>query len=181
MLHATTVIPKGHWHEAPRDRLVLVYDDRYRRRVVLKTASGAEILLNLVQPRVLQDGDALRLDDGGLVEVQAAPERLAEITCADLAGLVRVAWHLGNRHLPAELAGDRLRIREDHVIIAMVTGLGAKVEIVEVPFNPEGGAYGHGAVHSHSHGGHSHGGPSHGGHGHGPGHAHSHGDHDHSH
>ncbi len=156
MLHATSVIPRGHWQEPVRDHIVLAYDDRYRRRVMLKTAKGAEILLNLVQPRVLQDGDALRLDDGGLVEVKAAPERLAEITCSDTAALVRVAWHLGNRHLPTELVGDRLRIREDHVIVAMVKGLGADVRLVDAPFNPEGGAYGHGtiqggAVHGHAH------------------------------
>ena len=165
MLHATSVIPKGQWQGPPSDRIVLAYDDRYRRRVLLKTAGGAELLLNLVQPRVLRDGDALRLDDGGLVEVAAAPERLAEITGADAAALVRVAWHLGNRHLPTELIGDRLRIREDHVIVAMVRGLGAEVRLIEAPFNPEGGAYGHGAVHGPSHG-------SGGGHGHGGGHSH---------
>ena len=156
MLHATAVIPKGQWHEPAHDQIVLGYDDRYRRRVLLKTVSGAEILLNLVQPRVLQEGDALRLDDGCLVEVRAAPERLAEITCSDTAALVRIAWHLGNRHLPTELVGDRLRIREDHVIIDMVKGLGAHIDLIDAPFNPEGGAYGHGAVHGHSHG-HSHG------------------------
>ena len=86
----------------------------------------------------------------GLVEVKAAPERLAEIACADTAALVRVAWHLGNRHLPTQLVGDRLRIREDHVIVAMVKGLGAEVTLINAPFNPEGGAYGHGAVHGHS-------------------------------
>jgi urease accessory protein len=155
MLHAISVIPRGQWHEPVLDQIVLAYDDRYRRRVMLKTAKGAEILLNLVQPRVLQDGDALRLDDGGLVEVKAAPEKLAEITCADTAAMVRVAWHLGNRHLPTQLAGNRLRIREDHVIVAMVKGLGADVTLINAPFNPEGGAYGHGAVHGHSHG-HSH-------------------------
>ena len=170
MLLATSVIPKGQWHEAVRDQIVLAYDDRYRRRVLLKTVAGAELLLNLVQPRVLQEGDALRLDDGGLVEVKAAPERLAEIACADTAAVVRVAWHLGNRHLPTELVGNRLRIREDHVIIAMVKGLGAQVSIIDAPFNPEGGAYGHGAVHGHGHGdGQSH------------SHSHGHDGHDHSH
>ena len=172
MLHATAVIPRGQWQGTVTDRLVLAYDDRYRRRVLLRTAGGAELLLNLVQPRVLRDGDALRLDDGGLVVVEAAPERLAEITGADAAALIRVAWHLGNRHLPTELVGDRLRIREDHVIIAMVQGLGAEVRLIEAPFNPEGGAYDHGAVHGHAHdpGGHTH---SHGGH--------QQGAHDHSH
>ena len=175
MLHATSVVPKGQWSEDARDAVVLGYDDRYRRRVMLKTESGAELLLNLVQARVLQEGDALRLDDGGLVAVKAAPERLAEITCRDTAALVRVAWHLGNRHLPTELVGDRLRIREDHVIIDMVKGLGAEVTLIEAAFNPEGGAYGHGAVHGHSHGhGHGH------GHGH-QGHGHSHGHEEHGH
>ena len=155
MLHATSVIPKGQWHEPVLDHIVLAYDDRYRRRVVLKTAKGAEILLNLVQPRVLLDGDALRLDNGGLIEVRAAPERLAEITCADMAALVRVAWHLGNRHLPTQLIGDRLRIRADHVIVAMIKGLGADVQAIDAPFDPEGGAYGHGA--GHGHGAHAHG------------------------
>ena len=165
MLQATSVIPKGEWQGATRDTIVLAYDDRYRRRVLLKTEGGAELLLNLVQTRVLQEGDALRLDDGSLVEVKAAPERLAEITCVDTAALVRVAWHLGNRHLPTELVGDRLRIRDDHVIVEMVKGLGADVRIIEAAFNPEGGAYGHGAVHGHSHShGHVH--RHHGGSGH---------------
>jgi urease accessory protein len=83
--------------------------------------------------------------------VEAAPERLLEIACKDERALARIAWHLGNRHLATELADRIIFIREDHVIAEMVRGLGASVRTVERAFNPEGGAYGHGAVHGHSH------------------------------
>ena len=104
-------------------------------------------------------GDGLRLEDGRIVAVEAAPERLLEITCADERALARIAWHLGNRHLATEIGERTIHIRDDHVIADMVRGLGAEVRSVERPFNPEGGAYGHGAVHGHSHGdgrGHAH-------------------------
>ena len=101
--------------------------------------------------RLRRAGDGLRLEDGRIVAVEAAPERLLEITCADERALARVAWHLGNRHLAAEIGTREIHIREDHVIADMVLGLGAKVRSVERPFNPEGGAYGHGAVQGHDH------------------------------
>jgi urease accessory protein len=91
--------------------------------------------------------------------VVAAAEPLVEIRTSDPNHMVRVAWHLGNRHLPTQIMGTRLRIRRDHVIEDMVRGLGAKVVPIEAPFDPEGGAYGHGTVTGHDHGhahGHSH-------------------------
>ena len=107
------------------------------------------------------------MEDGGWISVAAAPENLAEVTCRDLHHLVRIAWHLGNRHLPTEIDGTTIYIRHDHVIEDMLRGLGAEVGPVERAFNPEGGAYGeHGGGHSH---GHSH------GHGHEHDHGHSHG------
>lgn len=149
---ACEVRPAGSWTRSPTDCVELAYDERYRRRVVLTCASGRRLLLDLAEPRVLGHGDALVTDEGETIEVRAAPERLAEISCADARELVRVAWHLGNRHLPTQILGNRLRIREDHVIVDMVRRLGAEVVPVEAPFDPEGGAYGHA-----HHGGHDHG------------------------
>lgn len=143
------VLPRGQWSGEPQDRVVLDYDDRFRRRIVLSGQSGTKVLLDLAEPQLLRDGDGLRLDTGGIVAVEAAAEKLAEITCESTAELVRVAWHLGNRHLPTQLMDGKLRIREDHVIIDMVGKLGAAVKLIEAPFEPEGGAYGHGQVHSH--------------------------------
>jgi urease accessory protein len=98
------------------------------------------------------------LEDGRLVEVVAAPEPLVEIRGADPNHLIRVAWHLGNRHLPTQIMPKGLRIRRDHVIEAMVKGLGARVVEIEAPFDPEGGAYaGTGHDHAHDHGHHEHG------------------------
>jgi urease accessory protein len=131
----------------------------------------------------LRGGDALVLEDGRLIEVVAAPEPLAEIRCTDPQHLVRVAWHLGNRHLPTQIMAKGLRIRRDHVIEAMVKGLGARVIEIEAPFDPEGGAYaaaGHDhAAHdhaAHNHAAHDHAAHDHSGHDHS---AHGHGDHSH--
>lgn len=151
-VNAFQVRPRGSWFGDPVDRVLLAYDDRYRRRLLVTCESGTQVLLNFAEARVLRDGDALVVGDGDLIEVKAASERLIEIVCADVRELVRVAWHLGNRHLATQLLGDRLRIREDHVIADMVCKLGAKATPIEAPFDPEGGAYGHGAVQSHSHG-----------------------------
>ena len=150
---ASTRLPAGTWHGAPRDVVVLDFDDRHRRRMAMQGVRGTAFLLDLPEALALRGGDALVLDDGGLIEIVAAPEPLAEISGADAAAAVRIAWHLGNRHLPVQLVGKRLRVRRDHVIEAMVVGLGGTVVAIEAPFDPEGGAYGEGA---HSHGGHSH-------------------------
>jgi urease accessory protein len=146
----------------------------------LTGTGGLAFLLDLPAAPVLRAGDGLRLEDGRIIAVEAASEPLLEITCRDPRLLARIAWHLGNRHLATEIARDVMHVRDDHVIADMVRGLGAEVLQVSRPFNPEGGAYGQGAVHGHSHGH----GPGHGpghGHGHGPGHGHGHeGKHHHS-
>ena len=147
MIRATTVKSCGAWTGMPAGIVVLDFDSRHRRRIVLRTAQGLEFLLDLDNAHRLREGDALMLEDGRLIEVEAASEPLAEIRCADLRHLVRVAWHLGNRHLPTMLDGDRLLIRCDHVIEDMVRGLGASVTHLEAPFNPEGGAYAGGHHH----------------------------------
>src|SRR3546814_704203 len=114
-------------------------------------AAGLVFLLDLPRAVVLRDGDGLVLGDGRIVRMTAAPEPLVEIAAPDAAALVRIAWHLGNRHLPTQLLGDRLRIRHDHVIIDMVRGLGGSVAEIEAPFEPEGGAFDVGAAHGHGH------------------------------
>lgn len=160
MLTSRTVLRAGLWGETPADSVTLDYDRRTRRRMTLTGAKGLSFLLDLAEAPILRAGDGLKLEDGRVVEVKAAPEALLEITCVDELALARIAWHLGNRHLATEIDARVLHIRTDHVIEDMVQKLGAKVRHVQRPFNPEGGAYGHGAVSGHSHGhgaGHSHG------------------------
>jgi urease accessory protein len=172
MIRATQVRAAHRWTEPPADTVVLDFDDRHRRRVAMRGTRGLEFLLDLENAVALRGGDALVLDDNRLIEVVAAAEPLAEIRGADPQHLVRVAWHLGNRHLPTQIMPKGLRIRRDHVIEAMVKGLGARVIEIEAPFDPEGGAYAGGshahateggphdhAAHdgsSHDHGGHHH-------------------------
>jgi urease accessory protein len=159
MLRATEILRAGLWNGRPADVVRLDYDHRTRRRIALTGAGGLAFLLDLAKAPVLAAGDGLKLDDGRIVAVEAAPERLLEIACADERALARIAWHLGNRHLAAEIGARVIYIRDDHVIADMARGLGAGVSAVERPFNPEGGAYGEGAVqgHSHGHGHHHHG------------------------
>jgi len=142
VLRAHSVQLRGTWHEHPRDSIVLDFEDRHRRRVAMTSVHGLAFLLDLAEARVLRNGDALLLETGDLVEIVAAPEPLTEIVCADARMLLRIVWHLGNRHLPVEIGARRLRIRRDHVIEAMVQGLGGKLLAIEAPFDPEGGAYG---------------------------------------
>lgn len=178
MIRATHVRPAGDWHEAAADTVVLGFDDRHRRRMAMTGTRGLAFLLDLAEAVALRGGDALVLEDGRLVEVVAAPEPLAEIRGRDPQHLVRLAWHLGNRHLPTQITGRGLRIRRDHVIEDMLRGLGARVIEIEAPFDPEGGAYAGGghAGHGHHDGHHDHGHDKHDhDHHHGHSHAHDHG------
>jgi urease accessory protein len=149
MIRATQVRAQNSWTEAPADTVVLDFDDRHRRRMAMTGTRGLAFLLDLEDAVALRGGDALVLEDNRLIEVVAAPEPLLEIRCNDPHHLVRVAWHLGNRHLPTQITARGLRIRRDHVIEAMVKGLGARVIEIEAPFDPEGGAYA-GGGHAHA-------------------------------
>jgi urease accessory protein len=180
MIRATQVRAQHSWSEPPADTVVLDFDDRHRRRMAMTGTRGLEFLLDLENAVVLRGGDALVLDDNRLVEVVAAPEPLLEIRGADPQHLVRVAWHLGNRHLPTQIMPKGLRIRRDHVIEAMVRGLGARVIEIEAPFDPEGGAYaggGHAQAEAHDHAAHDHSSHDHSGYSH----QHDHHDADHRH
>jgi urease accessory protein len=170
-VRATSVKQASSWSGDAIDSVVLDYDDRHRRRMMMTGTSGLSFLLDLPEATFLRHGDALMLEDGRLVEVLAAPEPLLEIRCNDPLHLARIAWHLGNRHLPTQLFPKYLRIRRDHVIADMATKLGARVIEIEAPFDPEGGAY-QTPVHSHDHAHHDH---AHDGHHHHHDHGHDHG------
>ncbi|HEY2227090.1 MAG TPA: urease accessory protein UreE [Xanthobacteraceae bacterium] len=142
MRRAYAVRQAGQWDNAAAiDRVVLDADQRHRRRLVLTAERGTILLLDLPHATTLKDGDGLVLEDGAVVRVAGKPEPLYEITAANAFNLARLAWHLGNRHADVQLLGDRLRIRRDHVLAAMLTGLGARVTEIEAPFDPESGAY----------------------------------------
>src|SRR6202021_1830605 len=125
MIRATKVHSSHRWSEPPADTVVLDFDDRHRRRMAMTGTRGLEFLLDLENAVALRGGDALVLEDGRLVEVVAAPEPLVEIRGSDPQHLVRVAWHLGNRHLPTQITARGLRIRRDHVMEARGRGRGA--------------------------------------------------------
>jgi urease accessory protein len=184
MMRAVEVKPQHRWTQTPADTVVLDFDDRHRRRMTMTGTRGLAFLLDLEQAVALRGGDALVLEDGRLVEVVAAPEPLIEIKGADPHHLIRLAWHLGNRHLPTQVMPKALRIRRDHVIETMVRRLGARVVEIEAPFDPEGGAYAGGhdhghEAHTHDHAHHDHAHDSSHRDDHGDHHDHDHHDHDH--
>lgn len=170
-------------HEPVLGRAILQHDERHLRRRMIEASDGRKVLVDLPEPVVLAAGDSLVIEGGGAVEIAAADEPLYAVRSRDPLHLAELAWHIGNRHLAAAIAADRILILRDHVIKAMLEGLGAEVEDIVAPFNPVRGAYsGHGHGHSHGDGEHHH------DHGHGDhahhdhhGHSHAHGKHDHHH
>jgi urease accessory protein len=168
MIRANFISTRGAWQAKAADTIVLDYEGRHRRRVTMTGTRGTEFLLDLPEAVALRGGDALILEDGRLIEIVAAPEELAEVRCGDPRQLARVAYHIGNRHVQAEILDNRLRMRRDHVLEDMVRGLGAKVSHIEAPFEPDTGAYEPVAQAKHAHKGHAH-----------HDHAHGHDHHDH--
>lgn len=150
--------PAGHWpQERAAGALTLDFDGRHRRRIRLTTDQGEDVLLDLPKAVAMGEGDALQLDDGRLLKVRAAAEPIVEVRHKEPDQLMRLAWHLGNRHLPTEIRDQMLRIRPDAVIETMLYGFGAELVKARAPFQPEGGAYGgHGHHHDHEDGGHHH-------------------------
>lgn len=155
MIRIDEILRAGTWDEQPVDEVILDREERNKRRAVFTASNGDAFLLDEPSVVHLHNGDGLKLEDGRIYQVSAKDEELVEITAENAAHLVRIAWHLGNRHLPTQLMGDKLRIRRDHVIEDMVKKLGATLSPVSAPFDPEGGAYGHGQTYGHSHD-HSH-------------------------
>jgi len=142
-----SIKPQGAFTD-PVDRVVLDANDRQRRRIALTAERGTKMLLDFAAPVTLRDGDGLVLEDGSIVLVAGEKEPLLELTTKAPLDLVRLAWHIGNRHTDVQFAGAALRIRRDHVLEVMVKGLGARVGEIEAPFDPEPAAP-HGHAHDH--------------------------------
>lgn len=177
MIRATAIVRRPAVKaERVVDIVVLDHQARHRRRIVMTGEKGTQFLLDLDKASVLDHGDALKLEDGRLVQVEAAPEKLIEVRTSSPLRLLKAAWHLGNRHVPAEITEDAIYFAEDHVLLEMVRGLGAIATPMVRPFRPEKGAYE--AAEAHGHGAHDH---DHHGHDHHDHHDHAHHDHGHVH
>jgi urease accessory protein len=137
------------------DTVILRSEQRRSPRGSVTGVKGTLLSFDLAEPVALRAGDFLVLDDGNLIEVLAEPEPLIEARAKDLAALARLAWHLGDRHVPVQFFSNRLRVRRDPAIEALLARLGAKVVAIEAPFDPEGGAY-VASAHGHHHPGHDH-------------------------
>ena len=147
MRHVGGIADAGTWDRARAvDRVMLNADDRVRRRIVITTERGLKLLLDFARPMMLRNGDGLVLEDGSVVEVAGQAEALAEISAKAPIDVVRLAWHIGNRHTDAQFVERGFRIRRDHVLEEMVKGLGAVVTPLDAPFDPEPAA-----SHSHDH------------------------------
>lgn len=148
----------GQYRGAPFDAVVLAHDERHLRRKVLTLRQGEQVLVDLPEAVAFRHGDVLVLEDGRLAEIVAADEALYAVTPRDALHLAELAWHLGNRHLPAQIEAGRIVILRDHVIKAMLEGLGATVTEIVERFQPVRGAYhgGHSHAHDHGHGHHHH-------------------------
>ena len=157
-MRAIAIRPAATWAGEAADRVILDYEDRHRRRIAMTGNNGISFLLDLPAPTELRGGDALLLEDGRLIEIVAAREPLLEIRCADPRLLARMAWHLGNRHLPTQIMSGCLRVRRDGVVADLAVRLGAQIIEIEASFDPEGGAYrkaldvANAGVHEHRHG-----------------------------
>lgn len=156
LARATSIVPAGETGTAAPDGVaVLAHDERHLRRRVIELADGDKLLVDLPEPANLSGRDRLMLEDGRQVEIVAAEEEVYEIAARDSMHLAELAWHIGNRHLAAQIEEARILIPRDHVIKAMLEGLGAKVTDVVAPFSPVRGAYS-GHDHGHGHGGDDH-------------------------
>ncbi len=143
-MRATEVLAAGRWDGAREvGQMLADAEQRLRRRLRLQTVAGMPFLLDLPRVMRLGDGDGLVLEDGGIIRVVAAPEALLEITAFDDHTLTRVAWHLGQRHVPVQFLRHRLRVREERLVAELIERLGCEAAPVSAPFDPEPGAYRH--------------------------------------
>lgn len=203
MARAVTVHASGSWKGEVADVAVLDFAERSRKRGQLTGLRGTAIELDLKDALALRSGDAYGLEDGRFVEIVGKPEPLLELRPAADADFTRIVWELGNRHVPLQIAGRKIRIRADETLGAAFAAMGARVTGIEAAFDPEGNAYlapvaakAHACCGGHHHDHHAHGDECCGGHGHahahdhahteggccgGHGHAHDHHDHDHGH
>jgi urease accessory protein len=135
---------------AASDRVVLDADERQRRRIALTGEKGTRLLLDFERPVTLRDGEGLALEDGSVVQVAGRAEQLVEVSATKGVDLMRLAWHIGNRHADIQFVDRSFRIRRDHVLEEMLKGLGATTREIEAPFDPEPAApHGHHPDHNH--------------------------------
>jgi urease accessory protein len=160
------LIPDERGDRPLADTVILDYAQRSAQNLTVTGVKGVRFEIDLATPARLRTDDVLQLDDGGLIEVVAAPEPLIEARAADLPQLARIAWHLGDRHVPAQLYANRIRVRAEPAIEELLKALGARLARIEAPFEPEGGAYASAHGHAHDHG-HDHAHDQHHGHAHG--------------
>ena len=153
---STQILSPGPADKAPLHTIALAHDQRHLRRKLLHLDNDDVVMLDLKEAVMLADGDLLVLDTGEHVRIAAVAEPLYNIRPRDPLHLIELAWHLGNRHLAAEIRLDRILILRDPVIKAMLEGLGATISEVTEPFQPMRGAYHGSSGHSHGHGGHHH-------------------------
>jgi urease accessory protein len=155
MPRAVRVLGPAERHGRPVvDTLILDYAQRSTPQQSVTGVRGGRYEIALAEPRRLATDDLLELEDGTLLEVVAAAEPLIEARAADLAGLARLAWQLGDRHVPVQVLTNRIRVRNEVGIAELLAALGAKVTPIEAPFDPEGGAYASAHGHDHGHGHH---------------------------
>jgi urease accessory protein len=150
MLRVVSLLPPDHGRGLPYDTVTLEHSERRLRRKLLRLSRGDEVMVDFPQTLTLEHGSGLELDNGRIASVIAADELLYDIRGRDTAHLVRLAWHIGNRHTSAQLEENRILIKRDHVLKTMLEGLGAEVTNVSEPFFAE-----HGAYHSHGDNGHA--------------------------
>ena len=138
--------------EAPDDSVTLIFELRAKSRQRVRLDSGEEAAITLARGSQLFPGDLLVSDCGKIVEVKAGSEKLSVVKSNDLLQLTRASYHLGNRHVALQINRNELRYLHDHVLDEMIQGLGLSVQIAQLPFMPESGAYGeHAHVSGHSH------------------------------
>ena len=140
---ATRFVRAQYLLETPWDIIVMDAEARHLRRKLITLQHGDEVMVDLEKTTKFEDRDCLILDDGRLVQIIASDEELLEITARDPTHLTQLGWHIGNRHLAAQIEETRILIRNDHVIAKMLEQLGAQVKTVRETFTPEHGAYGH--------------------------------------
>jgi len=149
-IKAKLKIPRSAYKLDVKGQLRLPFEQRQKSRLKTRLVSGEEVALLLPRGEILRGGDLVTASDGRVIEVVAEPEKLLHIESDALA---KLAYHLGNRHVPVQVGEGFLRIAADHVLEEMVKKLGAKVKQVEAPFEPEAGAYA-GGHHQHDEMGH---------------------------
>ncbi len=137
--------------EAHSATLSLPIDKRIKSRLKVMLDDGREAGLFLPRGEILRDGDLLLSTEGLVIRVCAAAETVSTVRCSDALALARACYHLGNRHVPLQISASWVRYQHDHVLDAMVRGLGLSATVEQAPFEPEAGAYGGGHSHGHDH------------------------------